>query len=225
MSDAMLLLRAAASWLASLATVATAMLLRADSAGPRPGWPTLVVAMAVLAAVFYPMTASRRRLPAFVASLIALQLMGHALLLYAATGQISHDGASGLFCCASTPYAGHGGLVAALTANAGWLLFFVQLAVVTALAIPLRLLHSVFLALAHALATIVNAVAPLLSGLLRLLAFRAFTPPATRPPTSPRRLGSSGRAALGAVGRRGPPHAALVRSSHPLPLVPWVACS
>jgi hypothetical protein len=228
MRDALLLLRAAASWLASLVTVSTAMLLRADSDGPKPGWPTLVAAMTVLAVAFWPMTASRRRLPAFAASLVALQLSGHAFLVYVATGHVAHSGAAGLFCCPSTPNAGHGGLLSTLTANAGWLLLLVQLLVVAALAVPLRLLHSAFLGLAQALSTVVRTVAPLLTGLLRLLAFyavHAFGPPSAVPPRAPRRLGRSGRHAVGAVQRRGPPPRASVRSSHPLPLTPWVACS
>ena len=228
MNDAVLLLRAAASWLAALVTVSTAMLLRADSDGPTPTWPTLVAAMAVLAILFWPMTASRRRLPAFAAALVALQVSGHALLLYAATGHLAHSGASGLFCCPSTPQAGHGGLLTTLTANAGWLLLLVQLLVVAALAVPLRLLHSTFLGLAQALATVVRVVAPLLTGLLRLLsaaALRPFSPPDTSPPRAPRLLGSAGRHVLGAVQRRGPPPHARVRSSHLTPVLTRVACS
>ena len=85
-----------------------------------------------IALVFWPMTASRRRLPTFVAALVALELSGHAVLLYATTGRVAHSGASGLFCCPSTPTGG-GGLVATLTANAGWLLLLVQLLVVAGL--------------------------------------------------------------------------------------------
>jgi hypothetical protein len=215
MSDTVLLLRAAACWLASVATVSTAMLLRADSDGPSPGWLTLVAAMALLALVFWPMTASRRRLPAFVAALVALELSGHAFLLYATTGRVAHSGASGLFCCPSTPTGG-GGALATLTANAGWLLLLVQLLVVAALAVPLSLLHHALLTLARALAVLAQAVAPSTGGLLRLLAFRPFTPPPTR--RTEHRLPTSGlgRIVSGAVQRRGPPLAALVRSSTPL---------
>jgi hypothetical protein len=225
MSDALLLLRAAASWLASLVTVGSAMVFRADSDGPAPGWPTVLAAMAVLAVVFWPMTANRRRLPAFAASLVALQVSGHAFLLYAATGHVAHSGASGLFCCPATPYTGHGGLVSTLTANAGWLLLVVQLLVVAALAVPLRLLQSAFLGLAQALAAVVRTVAPALTGLLRLLGFRPITPPATTQSRPPRLLGRSGRHVVGAVQRRGPPLLALVRSLHLSPVVPRVACS
>jgi hypothetical protein len=91
-SDVLLLLRAAAAWLASVVTLTSAMLLRADSDGPAPGWPAILLAMAILAAAFWPMTARRRRLPAFAASVIALQLTGHALLLFAATGHVAHSG-------------------------------------------------------------------------------------------------------------------------------------
>ena len=215
MSDALLLLRAAASWLASVVTVSTAMVLRADSDGPAPGWPTVVAAMAVLAVVFWPMTASRRRLPAFVAALVALQVSGHALLLYAVTGHVAHSGASGLFCCPSTPYTGHGGLVSTLTANAGWLLMLVQLLVVAALAVPLRLVHGAFLSLAQGLAAVLSAVLPALSGLVRLLGFHAVTPPPAPRHDRSLLLPSTGRHVGGAVQRRGPPASALVRSFTP----------
>jgi hypothetical protein len=215
MSDALALLRAAACWLASVATVSTAMLLRADSDGPRPGWPVLVAAMALLAVVFWPMTASRRRLPAFVAALVALQLSGHALLLYASTGRVAHSGASGLFCCPSTPGAGNPGLLSTLTANAGWLLLLVQLLVVAVLAVPLRLLQGAFLALAQSLAALVRAVTPVLSGLVALLSFRACTPPPVQRSDHRAQVRDTGRHVAGAVRRRGPPRVALVRSSTP----------
>jgi hypothetical protein len=215
MGDALLLLRAAASWLASVVTVGSAMLLRADSDGPAPRWPTVIAAMAVLAVLFWPMTKTRRRLPGFAAALIALQLSGHAFLLYAATGQVAHSGATGLFCCPSTPYAAHGGLVASLTANAGWVLLLVQLLVVAALSVPLRLLHTAFLELGQALATVLRAAVPVLAGLLKLLAFAPSTTPDPVRPRPPVRLAGSGRHVAGAVRRRGPPRGALVRSSTP----------
>ena len=162
MNDTTFVLRAGAAWLASVVTVASAMVLRADSDGPAPGRPALLLAMVALAALFWPMTASRVRLPAFAASMIGAQLAGHALLLYAATGHVAHSGASGLFCCPSTASAGHG-VLASLTANAGWLLLIVQLVVVLLIAVPLRLMHKAFLDLAQALTAVLYAVLPNLS--------------------------------------------------------------
>jgi hypothetical protein len=218
--DALLVMRAAASWLASVVTVGSAMLLRADSDGPAPGWPGVVAAMALLAVLFWPMTASRRRLPVFAASLIGLQLSGHAILLYAATGRVAHSGASGLFCCPSTPYVGHSGLVSTLTANAGWVLLLVQLLVVAVLSVPLSLLHKTFLELAQALAAVVRAGLPVLDGLLNLLAFEPSTAPKSGEPRPPQRLGSTGRHVVGAVQRRGPPASARVRSLSDLLTIP-----
>jgi hypothetical protein len=218
--DTVLLMRAGVSWLASVVTVCSAMLLRADSDGPPPRWPTVVAAIALLAVLFWPMTARRRRYPTFVAALVALQVSGHALLLFAATGHVTHSGASGLFCCPPTAYAGHG-LMATLTANAGWLLLLVQLLVVIALSVPITLLHKAFLSLAYGLAAVVRAVVPLLATLLRAL-------PPTLPESSrlrpPRQVGRAGRHVAGAVQRRGPPPAARVRSSFTLPL-PLGACA
>jgi hypothetical protein len=221
-SDVLLLLRAAAAWLASVVTLTSAMLLRADSDGPAPGWPAILLAMAILAAAFWPMTARRRRLPAFAASVIALQLTGHALLLFAATGHVAHSGASGLVCCPSTADTGHGGL-SALTANAGWLLLLVQLLVVVVLAVPLQLLHNAFLALARALAAVVRVVAPFITGLLQLLGFRAITRPRTPRPRLSLPVGGAGRHVGGAVQRRGPPCRAQVRSF--TPFAPRGACA
>jgi hypothetical protein len=218
--DTVLLMRAGVSWLASVVTVCSAMLLRADSDGPAPRWPTVLVAIALLAVLFWPMTAGRRRYPAFVAALVALQVSGHALLLFAATGHVAHSGASGLFCCPPTAYTGHG-LMATLTANAGWLLLLVQLLVVIALSVPITLLHKAFLSLAYALAAVVRAVLPLLATLLCAL------PPTLRKnsrPRPPRQVGRAGRSVAGAVQRRGPPLGALVRSSFTLPL-PLGACA
>jgi hypothetical protein len=217
--DAMLLVRVAVAWLASVVTVASATLLRADS-DVRPGATTLLIAMAVLAAVFWPMTASRRRFPAFLAALVALRLCGHTLLLLATTGHFAHSGGSGLFCCPSTATVGHGPL-ATLTANAGWLLLLVQLVVVIVLAVPLRLLHKGFLALARALTTVVRAA---LSPLAVLLSFTPHTPFERLPPRPPRVVGTAGRHVAGAVRRRGPPDLALVRSSL-TPFVPLGACA
>lgn len=205
MSDVMLLTRAAVAWLAALTTVAAAMLLRADSDGVAPTWPVLLLAMAVLAAVFFPMTASRRRLPAFAASLIGLQLAGHALLLWASTGQLAHRGTTGLFCCPSTPQPTHGGLLATLTANAGWLLLAVQMLLVLLLSVPLSLLHKAFLALGQSIANLVRAALPTFSALRRLLAFTPATPWRAVRPEAPRVLGALGRRVAAAVRRRGPP--------------------
>src|SRR5207237_4772542 len=133
MDDAVLLMRVAVAWLASASTVASAVLLHADSDGPAPGWITLAACIAVLATVFWPMTASRRRFPAFLAALVALRLCGHTLLLFATTGHLAHNGGSSFFCCPPTASTGHG-LLATLTANAGWLLLVVQLLLVAVLA-------------------------------------------------------------------------------------------
>ena len=211
--------RVAVAWLASVVTVASATVLRADS-DATPGATTLLIAMAVLAVVFWPMTASRRRFPAFVAALIALRLSGHTLLLFATTGHLAHSGGSGFFCCPQTAVTGHGPL-ATLTANAGWLLLLVQLVVVVILAVPLRLLHKGLLALAHGLTTVVRVA---LSPLAVLLSFTPHTPFEPLPPRPPRALGSAGRHVSGAVQRRGPPSGARVRSSL-TPLVPLGACA
>ncbi|BEP14597.1 hypothetical protein acdb102_29080 [Acidothermaceae bacterium B102] len=219
MDDAVLLMRVAVSWLASVVTVGAAVLLRADSDGPAPGWPTLVLAIATLAAVFWPMTASRRRLPAFVTSVVALQVSGHALLLFAATGHLAHSGPSGLFCCPPTPSTAHG-VLSLLTANAGWLLLLVQLVVAAALALPLRLLHKAFLALGKSLASVVQAALPLVS---MLFTFAPLTRPVLRP-RPPRLVGRAGRHVVGVVQRRGPPALARVRSSS-TPSVPLGACA
>lgn len=219
MDDAVLLMRLAASWLASVVTVGAALLLRADSDGPAPSWPPLVLAIATLAAVFWPMTASRRRLPAFVAAVVALQVSGHALLLFAATGHLAHSGPSGLFCCPPTPSLGHGSL-SMLTANAGWLLLLVQLVVAATLALPLRMLHKVFLALGQSLASVVRAALPLLAV---LFTFTPLSRPVLRP-RPPRRVGRAGRRVVGAAPRRGPPTLARVRSSS-TPSVPLGACA
>jgi hypothetical protein len=219
-NDAVLLMRVAVSWLAAVVTVGAALLLRADSDGTAPGWPTLVLAIATLAAVFWPMTASRRRLPAFVAAVVALQVSGHALLLFAATGHLAHSGPSGVFCCPPTPSTSHG-VLSMLTANAGWLLLLVQLMVAAVLALPLRLLHKAFLALGQSLASVVRAALPLLSV---LLAFRPESAQRPEPPRPVRRAGQAGRHVTGAVQRRGPPALARVRSSF-TPPIPLAACA
>lgn len=205
MSDVLLLTRAAISWLAAVTTVAAAMLLRADSDGAAPAWPVLLIAMALLAALFFPMTASRRRLPAFAASLIGLQLAGHAFLLWASTGQLAPHGTTGLFCCPATPQPAHGGLLATLTANAGWLLLAVQLVLVLVLSVPLSLLHKAFLSVAHGIAEVVRAALPAFDALQRLLAFAPATPWQPARPEAPRALGALGRCEAAAVRRRGPP--------------------
>ena len=204
-SDVLLLARTAVAWLAAVTTVAAAMLLRADSDGPAPAWPVLLLAMALLAAVFWPMTASRRRLPAFAASLIGLQLVGHSLLLWASTGQLAHHGTTGLFCCPSTPQPTHGGLLATLTANAGWLLLAVQTLLVLALSVPLSLLHKAFLVLGQGFADLLRAVLPRLAGLRLLLAFTPATPWRAVRPEAPRVLDGLSRRVAAAVRRRGPP--------------------
>lgn len=226
MSDALLLLRVATAWLASAVTVGAAMSLRADSDGPAPGWVALLLAMAVLALLFWPMTKSRRRLPAFGAALLTLQLTGHALLLYAATGQVAHSGASGLFCCPATPGAGQTGLLSPLTANAGWLLLVVQLLVVATLAVPLRLLHKAFLDLAQALAGVLQTALPSLRGLLLLLAFSPSHAPGPVRPRPPAPVRARGRHVVGSVQRRGPPEHARVRSPFaPLSVPPGVCAA
>jgi hypothetical protein len=209
-SDVLLLARAAVSWLAAVSTVAAVMLLRADSDGVAPGWPVLLIVMALLAAVFWPMTASRRRLPAFAASLIGLQLAGHAFLLWASTGQLAHRGTTGLFCCPSTPQPVHAGVLTSLTANAGWLLLAVQTLLVLVLSVPLSLLHKASLALGQGFTGLVRAVLPAFSALHRLLAFTPATPWLPVRPEAPRVLGALGRHEAAAVRRRGPPSWELV---------------
>jgi hypothetical protein len=204
-SDVLVLMRAATSWLAAVTTVGAATLLRADSDGAAPRWPMLLLAMSLLAALFWPMTASRRRLPVFAASLIGLQLAGHVFLLWASTGQLAHHGTSGLFCCPSTLQPGQGGLIASLTANAGWLLLAVQTLLVLALSVPLSLLHKASLTLSQGFATVVRAVLPTFSALRRLLAFAPVTPWQPARPEAPRVLSALGRREASAVLRRGPP--------------------
>lgn len=226
MRDLLALGRVALSILASAMTVSSVLLLGADSDGPTPGWPIVVAVVALLAVGCWPMTRRRPHLAVFVAALAVLQLSGHALLLLAATGHLWHAGVAGLFCCPASPLAAGGGVVATLTADAGWLLFGVQLLAVLLLSLPLRTAQAAALDLASAVAAAVRAAMPGWDVVVGLPSRGCDT--VTRSRLRPRpttRRERSGVHAIGAVQRRGPPAAVLLPPSRSSLARPWGACA
>lgn len=210
-------LRGVVSLLAATLAVGGAQLLRADSDGPGPRTAVLVVATAVLAVAIWPLTRRRHHVALLFGALLTAQLAAHALLLLVASGQLGHGGATGLVCCPPSPAPAGGGVLAGLTAQAGWLLLAVQVLAVLLLALSLRGLQGAVLDVAHATTAVVRTCIPPVRALVLLLT-TAFQPrPTSRQARSQDPGLPKGRQVASAVRRRGPPAGEHVSPSRPLP--------
>lgn len=216
MTDVLAPLRVVVTLLAAVLAVGGLVVLRADSDGSAPEGLTLVVATAVVAVALWPLTRRPGRTALLLGALVAVQLSGHLLVLAGSGGP---RGVTDLVCCGPSPAPAGGGVLAALTAQAGPLLLAVQVLAALLLALSVRGLDGVLLSVARAVAGAVHSVLPALRVLLAtpLQAVPAVARLDAHPaPWAPR----SWHVAT-AVRRRGPP----VGGSVLPPFLPRGACA
>jgi hypothetical protein len=118
----------------------------------------------LIAVLARPLTGRERRLPALVAALVGLQLVLHAVFLFASTGQLAHAGSAGLIC---SPSAAAGAASCLPTERGGWLLLAVQIVAAVLIAGWLRDVESAAWNLARLSG---RGFSHLLGGLARVLA-------------------------------------------------------
>lgn len=207
------LMRAVLALLAATMAVSTAQVLRADSDSAAPGLASTVAVLVLLTLLFWPLTRRRRRLSLLFGLLLATQVLGHLLVSVATTGSFGNGGAAGLVCCPAVSMPTHGGGLAALTAQAGWLLLAVQAGTALVFAASWKAAQGALQGLAEVLARAIGKVLPGVAPLR-----------VTRPPYILRQpcLGErttiapgAGRDVGGAVHRRGPPRVGFVPPARP----------
>ena len=200
MTDVLAPLRVVLTLLAAVLAVGGLVVLRADSDGAAPEGLALVAATGLVAAALWPLTRRRARLGLLLAALVAVQLSGHLLSLAGSGGP---RGVTDLVCCGPAPTPAGGGLIAALTAQAGWLLLAVQVLVALLLALSVRGLDEVLLRVAQAVTGAVGSALPALRVLLT--APLVPVPAPVRPGGHPEPWVPRSWHVAAAVRRRGPP--------------------